>query len=155
LKVEFDEQCQSCKGTGLYVGMAERDGAAVVCHTCKGTGCHHFVHEYEPFTIRHRRGAVKRVLEANPGIGIGEGQGYKLTDFGGMEYEDWLTGKPFPGGSEMRRFVCPAWFYQSANSKLKPDWKQCGYGMFNACVHFGDKAQCWARFDKEKGESTT
>ena len=36
--IEFDCECESCKGTGLYVGMAEREGSAVVCHTCKGTG---------------------------------------------------------------------------------------------------------------------
>lgn len=30
-------ECQACKGTGLYKGMAERDGAAVVCSHCHGT----------------------------------------------------------------------------------------------------------------------
>ena len=47
--IEFDEKCKSCKGTGIYVGMAERDGAGIVCHTCKGTGCHHVKFEYEDF----------------------------------------------------------------------------------------------------------
>ena len=47
--IEFDEKCKSCKGTGLYVGLAERDGAAVVCHTCKGTGKHHVRIEYDDF----------------------------------------------------------------------------------------------------------
>lgn len=36
--IKIECECNACKGTGLYVGMAERDGAAVVCYTCKGTG---------------------------------------------------------------------------------------------------------------------
>ena len=36
--VEFDEQCMACGGTGLYVGMAECDGAAVVCTNAKVLG---------------------------------------------------------------------------------------------------------------------
>jgi len=36
--LEGECECSACKGTGLYVGMAEREGAAVVCSRCKGTG---------------------------------------------------------------------------------------------------------------------
>jgi len=63
---EVNEVCPSCKGTGLYIGMGERDGAAVVCHTCKGTGCHAFKHEYEEFTewktsMKFKPGAENRI----------------------------------------------------------------------------------------------
>jgi len=29
MKIEVDEQCPDCGGTGLYIGMAERDGGIV------------------------------------------------------------------------------------------------------------------------------
>jgi hypothetical protein len=151
--IEIDEKCPDCKGTGLYIGLAERDGSAVVCHKCKGTGCFHYVHEYELFTEREERADVKMVVEVNPGICIGAGNDCKLTDFGGMSYSDWTEGKPFPKGSEMRQFTCPAWWYQLANYSKKPDWKECLLcGSFSSCRHFPDKAQCWERWDKENEE---
>ena len=148
--IGFDEKCKSCKGTGLYVGMGERDGAAVVCHGCNGTGKYHFKHEYEDFEERIKRENIKRVYETNVGIGIGEAKGkYALPDFGGMDYEDWLNGEPFPLKSEMRRFVCPAWWYQSADYDKKPNWKECGWGSFSKCPSFHTKDKCWERWDKE------
>jgi hypothetical protein len=153
--IEFDEKCRACKGTGLYVGIAERDGSAVVCHTCNGTGCHHFKYEYEDFTERIPRADVNQVVQVNPGIIIGKGAqgGYVLSDFGGMSYQDWQAGKPFEAGMEMRRFVCPAWWYQSADYKKKPDWDEClACGSFSGCSSFKTKERCWARWDKEFGE---
>ena len=34
--LEADVECTSCSGTGLYQGMAERDGTAVICYQCDG-----------------------------------------------------------------------------------------------------------------------
>lgn len=154
--VEFDQECPSCKGTGLYVGMAERDGAAVVCHTCKGTGCKHNRIEYSDFAGKKINSAVRRVFEFNPGIVIGHGgeKHYSLSDFGGMPVADWKHGWPFPPGSENRKFVCPAWWYQTANYKLKPDWKEClCCGSFSSCSHFAQKEKCWTRWDKEHDDT--
>ena len=148
---EVDEVCESCHGTGLYVGMAERDGAAVVCHTCGGTGCHHFVHEYEPFKHRANPPRVKRVFQVNPGIVIGTGNGHALSDFGGMPLKKWKAGLPFPPGSEDRKHTCPVWWYQMADYEKKPEWKECGYGSFSECFHFRTKAECWKRWDKQYG----
>ncbi|MBE3145023.1 MAG: hypothetical protein IMZ61_14060 [Planctomycetes bacterium] len=152
--IEFDEACKSCKATGLYVGLAERDGAAVVCHTCKGTGKHHVKIEFDDFEGCQKRDGVVQVFEVNPGICIGangKSPNLALYDFGGMSYRDWLKGKPFIRGMENRRFTCPAWWYQSANYELKPNWDECcGCGCFSGCKHFGNKAQCWERFDKEQ-----
>ena len=112
--IEINEKCKSCNGTGLYIGMAERDGAAVVCHTCKGTGCHHFVYDYEDFVKREYRHKVKRVYQTNVGICIGEEKGKcRLEDFGGMPYEEWWIGKNFEVGMEDRKYSCPAWWFQS------------------------------------------
>lgn len=147
---EVKGKCKACKGTGLYVGLAERDGFGVVCHTCKGTGCCTFRVEWEDFVEREDRPEVRRVVQVNPGIVCGTGNGHAPEDFGGMPYAEWRAGKPFPKGSEMRRFTCPAWWYQSADYSKKPCWKECGYGMFSQCDHFKDKAACWARFDREQ-----
>lgn len=143
---EIAEVCPACKGTGLYVGMAERDGAAVVCHDCKGTGCHRFRHEYEVFTGRNDAPeGVRRVYQVNPGICIGG----NLTDFGGMPLKEWELGSPFAPGMEDRIHACPAWFYQFVDYKKKPNWDVCRLGMFSACPGFKDKKKCWERWDKE------
>lgn len=154
--IEFDEKCQACQETGLYQGMAERDGFAVVCHKCKGTGCYHYKHDYEEFTTKAIRAGVNHVLEINPGIvaGVGKDRQYTENDFGGMPYKDWLAGKPFIIGMEMRKFTCPAWWYQTADYKKKPDWEECDCmgRTFRACPNFPNKDKCWERFDKEYGE---
>ena len=152
-------QCRDCGGTGLYVGLAERDGAAIVCPTCKGTGCRTIRVEWEDFDGREIRQGVDRVFEVNPGICIGAGverHDYDLADFGGMDYEDWENGDPFPRGSENRRFTCPAWWYQSADYKKKPKWDECRWGgTFSSCPHFHAKDACWSRWDKEFGHESS
>jgi len=149
--LEFDEECKSCGGTGLYAGIDERDGAAVVCHNCKGTGRHHVKIEYDDFVGRKPPTVtIERVYQVNPGIVIGIGKGkYKLSDFGGITFEDWDSGKPFPIGSENRNFTCPCWWYQSADYTKKPKWEECGWGSFSSCEYFPDKHKCWERWDSE------
>lgn len=143
--MEFDEKCKSCRGTGVYVGMAERDGWSVVCHTCKGTGCYHVKFEYEDFEGKSHTSKVTKVLQNNPGFMVGGN-----LDFGGMEYEDWFAGKPFPKKSEMRNYVCPAWWYQITDYKKKPNWDECiGIGAFRNCSSFKNKENCWVKWDKE------
>lgn len=100
---EADVECTSCGGDGLYAGMCERNGAAVVCHRCKGTGKEHVRHEYKPFTERKKSTTVKRVFKTAGGYGISsedvttdEG---KIIHFSqaGVEYKEWLKGKkPLP-----------------------------------------------------------
>lgn len=142
--------CAACSGTGLYVGFAENNGAAVACHPCKGLGHTELRVEWEEFDERAERPNVRRVYECNPGIGIGAGQGHALEEFGGIPYADWREGKPFPRGTEMRRYTCPAWWFQCADYDKKPDWEDCQtLGVFSSCPHFGQKSECWVRWDKE------
>jgi len=153
-EINMDIVCKSCDGTGLYVGMAEHDGAAVVCSTCKGTGCQKFTFQYEDFVSRRFKVGVKRVFQANPGISIGESPPHqiRLEDFGGMPISDWLNDKVFEPGMENRKYTCPAWWYQSADYKNKPDWEECSSALgvsFSRCKHFPNKNRCWQRWDKE------
>jgi len=157
-KIEYDCECDSCGGTGLYKGFAEGEGSAVVCHDCKGTGKQHIKYEYKNFEGKKDKKGVKRVFLTNCGFGIGEGttrEGQKLVleDFGGMPYADWKEGKRFPKKHEMRKFACPAWYYQSADSDKKPDWKECIVcGSFSSCKMFTEKDKCWDKWDKEVGK---
>jgi len=43
-KIEMDIECPSCNGTGLYCGMGEKEGVAVVCCKCQGSGKYHYVY---------------------------------------------------------------------------------------------------------------
>jgi hypothetical protein len=150
-KVELDAivECTSCEGTGLYVGMAERDGAAVECHTCKGTGGEHVEHSYTRFTKRKARKGVTHVYRVNPGICAAPG-----AVPGGVSLRVWqedpkAAAKP---GAEMRQHTCPAWWYQSADYEKKPEWKECWDNLgrsFSQCKHFAVKAKCWDRWDDE------
>lgn len=150
MRIEHTEECRSCNGTGLFQGMAERDGFAVICHKCDGTGAFKFVHEYQPFEKRKPKKGVLRVLQVNPGICLSTGNGHGIEAFGGISHSEWESGKPFPAGSEMRNFTCPAWWYQSANYELRPEWSECGFGAFRSCKYFVVKAKCWDRFDAER-----
>jgi len=157
--IEYDAECHACKGSGLFIGMAERDGIAVQCHRCKGTGCVNVHIEYAPFTERKPRENVKRVIQHNPGYVVGEytkedGEVVSLKDYGGLPVEEWEEGKPFGRGTEMRKHACPAWWYQSADYTKKPEWEECiVIGAFSACCLFESKGECWKRWDKDNPDN--
>ncbi|TFG98703.1 hypothetical protein E4H12_05240 [Candidatus Thorarchaeota archaeon] len=52
-------ECDSCNGTGLYVGFMEREGEAVVCISCGGTGRQTI--SYKPYTHRKGKRGIKKV----------------------------------------------------------------------------------------------
>jgi hypothetical protein len=142
--IEFDQRCESCDGTGVFVGMAERDGFAVQCRTCKGEGHYEVRIEYDDFEKLERREGVKRVILWNPGIILA---GKDLDAYGGLSYDDWLNGKEFGPGTEMRRYTCPAWFMQRGTI-----WDKCTDTLgraYSQCPHFRDKESCWKQWDEE------
>ena len=154
-RIEIDVQCPACDGTGVYVGLAERHGAGVVCRQCKGTGCYRFTYEYEIFTGRKEHQDVKRVYECNPGFVIGDNPNMDLTllDFGGIPYEDFIRHGYFPHGSEDRERTCPKWWTQCAG-KEGPDWEECYSSLgrrFKDCDYFSEKEKCWGKWDQELG----
>jgi hypothetical protein len=143
--IEYECQCKSCGGTGLYVGMAERNGAAVLCINCKGTGREVNRITYTEFDKRKKRSGVTRVYKCNPGICINDD-----PKFGGMPFSDWHKGHEFPPGHEMRNYTCPTWYYQTADYNKKPNWKECEIlGSFSECKNFCNKHKCWAKWDKQ------
>ena len=147
MKIEWVQECASCAGTGLYVGMAERDGAGVVCYPCAGTGRVQKIAEYQEFRGRKRRPGVTRVYATAAGIVL-------APDVvpGGVPVQEWEADSvaPYQRGNETRQHTCPAWWYQTVDVDKKPKWDECiGVGSFHGCQHFPDKAKCWDRFDKE------
>jgi len=151
--IEYDCECPTCEGSGLFVGLAERDGAAVVCNLCRGTGKRHTKIIWKDFTGKKPKLGVKRVFATNPGICIGENKKKRLllTHFGGLSYEEWLRGDEFTPGTEDRQHTCPAWWYQLADYDKKPNWKECNSlgRTFPHCSSFRNKEKCWARWDRE------
>jgi len=147
--------CDKCNGTGVYSGFSEYGGAAVICRECDGTGMKEI--DYEPFSKKKKRDGIVRVFKCNTGIQISTNGGHSLDDFGGMPYEDWFQGKPFPPGSEMRLFACPHWWAYCDNSLEEPDWKECKKRphtsyvatSYQKCPLFKQKERCWRRWDKE------
>lgn len=151
-RIEYDCKCKACKGTGLYTGMGERDGAAVVCYHCEGTGKQHIEITYESFEKREEHSTAEWIYQVNPSIRIGKGGDYSLSDFGGMPYTDWRKGKAFESGMENRLHTCPAWYYQCADCDKKPDWDTCNatFGStFSRCPDFDNKKACWKKWDEE------
>jgi hypothetical protein len=138
-------QCPSCRGTGLYQGFAEGPGVAVVCHRCKGTGEGSIRVEWTPFRGRLRREGVERVVRVNVDGAMDDPR------CGGMAYQDWLDGKPFPPGSENRLGSCPAWWCQ-ATGLPQPSWPECVMAgeSFYRCGEYPNRERCWERFDKDR-----
>ena len=150
MKIEWVEECADCQGTGLYVGIAERDGAAVVCYWCKGTGKRKRSFTYQEFTGRKPKLGVRRVYD--------HGAGYILHPEvvpGGVTLQEWEKDPESVKrrGSELREHTCPLLWYQTTDDSKKPDWDECikiWGGRIKDCKHFPQRAKCWERFDKEQ-----
>jgi len=146
--ISLDIVCPSCDGTGLYVGLAERDGAAVVCYRCKGLGQYAYRFEYEPFEVR--RPAPKSVKSVHVA------RGYVISDRlegsdGGVPIEQWSPGMTVPADEKL---YCP-WNYTTQAYCAHRDAD--GYAPFplgaqaTSCSYWPDKADCWRIFHSEAG----
>ena len=148
-------ECPSCKGTGLYVGMCEREGSAVVCTTCGGKG--YTTYSYNEFTGKKVKEGVKRVFKKTCGYVHGaedyttpEGKVIHFSQYG-CTYEEWLNGKePKP----MEELYCPYVYYNKGIGS-EPLEKCRGnlseWGMITKCKLYFDKENCWKEFyEKEE-----
>jgi len=82
-------ECSACDGTGLYCGMCEATGTAVICIRCGGTGCEEI--SYKPFEGRKGRRGIQSVKWSRGGFivtGVG-GVGKSIT------YREFAAGQ-FP-----------------------------------------------------------
>jgi len=145
-------ECQSCGGTGLYIGRAEKGKCAVVCYVCKGTGKVEFY--YKKFTGRKKRDDVERVFKSSYGYvhthkNITDSSG-KLIRFeeGGCTYDEWLNGaEPKP----VKDLYCP---YQWDNRGMGNEpCSRCKegvppFGWLAKCKFHNDKDRCWEEYER-------
>jgi hypothetical protein len=145
-------ECQHCGGTGLYVGMAERDGSAVVCHHCKGTGKVNHEFRYTEFTQRRPRSDVRRVFQSSCGyvhsadnVTTEDGKSIEFSN-GGASYADWLGGKkPLP----LKNLYCPLQF--TGQQWHAPYCKDNFWGgMLTDCPERCNMAACWELWEKDQ-----
>ena len=118
-KMKVEVECPHCGATGLYVGFAEQDGAAVECMFCKGSGKLSVPNEeansYTSFTGRKALVGVERVYIGGTGYVISAKDVWcpkyirvfsslrikiwrriRFSRYG-CSYTEWLTGaKPTP-----------------------------------------------------------
>ncbi len=56
---KIKQECPSCNGTGLYAGMCEGPGEAVICIRCGGKGWSYYT--YTPFRGRKKREGITKI----------------------------------------------------------------------------------------------
>ena len=154
-EIKMDIVCPSCDGTGVYVGLGERDGASVVCSYCKGTGKYEYTYHYEKFTKRKVKEGVKRVYKSSYGYVIAP----KELDFKehgridmskeGVSYEEFLNGD-MP--DHVESLGCPMIASQGDCHKVKGFIDECNnlngryINYIPECNNQCNKAECWKRF---------
>lgn len=88
--MKVNAECADCNGTGVYQGMCESPGTAVVCLSCNGTGCYEM--SYIPFERRKGRRGIEKVYRSR-GAFIATGVG-KTGEY--VTYKEFQQGK-MPG----------------------------------------------------------
>lgn len=147
--ITVETQCGSCNGTGLYSGMGERGGLAVVCRTCKGSAKSEVT--YQPFTGRKPpRQGVTHVISSNPGVFLNA----EIAASSAMTVHEWLSGKQFTDKqTQFRSFQCPHQYTQNtvgANIEGYVPALHCAknyVNTFTLCPEYERKHLCWAEFD--------
>ena len=156
-KIEMEIECPSCKGTGVYVGMAERGGASVVCNTCKGSGKKLYCYSYNDFTGRKITENVKRVYKQSCGYVITPDKmvfdkiGEIDMSVKGVSYQEFIDGK-IP--DDIEELGCPMITDQGACHDIKGFTNECNnlnggwVGVLKTCKNQCNKKECWERFHK-------
>ena len=158
-KIEMKVECPSCKGTGLYNGMGEAKGVAVICYKCKGTGAFMYSYSYNDFTGRKLREDIKRVYLSGMGYGISLGKinfngiGEIDMDKEGISYPEFLNGKK---PQHIKKLGCPMRADQSACHDINGFVDECNklnggwISLITDCKNQHNKEQCWSRFKSIK-----
>ena len=152
--IDMDIRCPECGGSGVYIGMAERDGAAVVCWKCDGSGKFNYRYQYKEFNGKVKRNDVKRVYlktgycVAPKKISFDEIGEIDLSKEG-VSYEEFQQGKlPTP----IERLQCPMCQDQGACHAIKGFTDRCNelngeyLCILSSCNYRNNKAECWERF---------
>ena len=162
-------ECPSCNGTGLYGGMGEGKGAAVICNNCDGTGAFMYSYSYTIFKNRKIKKDVKRVYLSGLGYKIGLGKINFSNDIGeidmdkeGISYKEFLNGKK---PKHIKKLGCPMLADQAKCHSIKGFTDECNrlngkwISMIPSCKEYKQPniLYCWDRFERntninKKGE---
>jgi hypothetical protein len=158
-KIEMKVECPSCKGTGLYSGMAESDNIAVICHKCNGTGAYNYSYSYNDFVKRKIKNGIERVYLKGTRykLGLGKINFDRVGEIDmakeGVSYSEFLDGKK---PTHIKKLECPLLADQSACHEIEGFVKECnsyaGCGWGNEiteCENQPNKHECWDRFEKD------
>lgn len=160
--IDVDVYCTKCDGTGLYKGMAERDGAAVICVHCDGTGKEHIHLEYERFVSRKKRNNVNRVYKTAAGYGISDqdtinssGETIHFSKCG-CTYEEWENGNdPKP----IKELHCPMMHFGQGTDdgnfvriNLCEKVNKCFVGTYFPKCAETNRESCWKKYEELKVE---
>ena len=158
-----DVECNKCHGTGLYQGLAERDGAFVVCHSCNGKGCIEFKEIFHKLFTRKKQSKCKRVYSRGCSVVITDkdvtSRDNIFMPFSkyGCSYKDWLEGvKPIP----LKFIDCPYLEDRSLQTKDKNSLYKIrckdnvGFGSINECKLFHEKEKCWKIYEGKNVHKT-
>ena len=160
-KIEMKIECPACNGTGLYKGMGEGEGTAVVCHQCNGSGAYMYSYSYEDFTERKTKEGVDRVYLSGMGYRLGLGKidfkniGLIDMDKEGVSYSDFKNGK-MP--QHIKKLACPMIADQGACHEIDGFVDECdrlglSWGrQITDCPKYAEKEQCWERFEEYEKE---
>jgi len=161
-------ECDKCGGTGLYVGIAEKNGSAVICMCCNGTGNVNLKKEYKKFKSLKEKKNVKRVFKNSGGYILSsedtqteKGNIITFSKYG-CTYKEWLEGK-IPKPIESLHCPCIHTNQNMQNPKHKAYKlyiEKCHNSLsftISDCKHFKNKEECWKRYHqlnrKEKIDS--
>jgi len=157
-KIEMEIECPACKGTGLYQGIGEGKGTAVVCRNCKGTGAYSYSYSYNEFTGRKHKDGIERVYLSGTsyqsGLGVinfSKGVGEIDMNKEGVSYSQFLSGD-MP--HHVKKLGCPMSLDQGACHNKKGFTNECNrlndgwVGYIPDCKNQINKLQCWNRFEE-------
>ena len=148
-------ECPSCKGTGVYQGMGEGEGTAVVCHRCNGTGAYQYSYSYKDFTGRNVVENVERVYLSGMGFKLGLGKinfsevGEIDMDKEGVSYPEFINGKK---PEHIKELAWPMRADQGECHKRPGFVDKCNdlnggwVSMITKCKKYLHKKECWKRF---------
>lgn len=150
--VSLDIECTSCKGTGLYEGMAEGPRTAVICTTCKGTGKVHYERTFNVFIKKKRAKNVERVFQVAGDFSVynEDIDGVNFTK-AGVLYNDWFkhNKEPVP----IYEIHCPLMHYYGSGkaetqirNTLCREQRQNFRTVLSCCDV--NREKCWKAFKK-------
>jgi len=162
-KIEMVIECPACEGSGVYNGIGEGDGLAVICYKCNGSGAYKYHYSYNEFTGRKIKEGILRVYKQGYGYKLGLGTinfdmvGEVDMTSEGVSYQEFLDGKE---PEHIKKLACPMLADQGACHSIKGFIDECGrlHGSMllgirlTQCNYYPRKAKCWKRFKKLKGE---